>query len=404
MAIYYPRPRVGWFPWLATQAPPLHLLNPPNKPLKLCLRFSTSAVADALAVAEEAASPPFPTGNKWEPFCKKKVVMRVGYVGSDYRGLQKQKDQHALPTIEGELEKAIYKAGGIRDSNYGNLQKIGWARSSRTDKGVHSLATMISLKMEIPENAWRDDPCGIALANYVNSFLPESIRVFSILPSQRSFDARRECDVRKYSYLLPAEVIGIKSDITTDEVDFHLAYFSDILKSFEGEHPFHNYTIRAKYRKQYPFRRSIRHDFSSAIARSSDQESSSEYEDSVEEESSETKGVADEESYRIEHVEGNEAASDVMESEPGSSHNALSSKPLSVSCFEEQKGLKRQGSSLPIARWLYEPDNKDRLSASHFRKIFDCSCGKLERVLGMNYVEISICGESFMLHQVSILC
>jgi len=38
--------------------------------------------------------------------------------------------------IEGELEVAIYKAGGIRDSNYGDLHKIGWARSSRTDKGV----------------------------------------------------------------------------------------------------------------------------------------------------------------------------------------------------------------------------------------------------------------------------
>lgn len=38
--------------------------------------------------------------------------------------------------IEKELETAMYKAGGIRDSNYGDLQKIAWARSSRTDKGV----------------------------------------------------------------------------------------------------------------------------------------------------------------------------------------------------------------------------------------------------------------------------
>lgn len=50
---------------------------------------------------------------------------------------------------------------------------------------VHSLATMISLKMEIPECAWKDDPNGIALANYVNSFLPRNIKVFSILPSQK---------------------------------------------------------------------------------------------------------------------------------------------------------------------------------------------------------------------------
>lgn len=123
--------------------------------------------------------------NKWEPFIKKKVVMRVGYVGSDYRGLQMQRDEHQLSTIEGELEKAIFKAGGIRDSNFGNLYKIGWARSSRTDKGVHSLATMISLKMEIPADAWVDDPNGITLANCVNSNLPENIRIFSILPSKK---------------------------------------------------------------------------------------------------------------------------------------------------------------------------------------------------------------------------
>ena len=38
--------------------------------------------------------------------------------------------------IEKELETAIFKAGGIGDSNFGDLEKIAWARSSRTDKGV----------------------------------------------------------------------------------------------------------------------------------------------------------------------------------------------------------------------------------------------------------------------------
>lgn len=119
--------------------------------------------------------------------------------------------------IEQELEAAIYKAGGIRESNYGNLNKISWARSSRTDKGVnilnvfvvthfmtsiillvvlicfiisfifkvHSLATTITLKMEIPESAWMGDPCGILLANYINFYLPDNIKVFGIVPSQR---------------------------------------------------------------------------------------------------------------------------------------------------------------------------------------------------------------------------
>ena len=39
--------------------------------------------------------------------------------------------------IEEELEHAIFKAGGIIESNFRHLAKISWTRSSRTDKGVN---------------------------------------------------------------------------------------------------------------------------------------------------------------------------------------------------------------------------------------------------------------------------
>lgn len=49
----------------------------------------------------------------------------------------------------------------------------------------------------------------------------------------RSFDPRRECDVRKYSYLLPAKLIGIESKFNTTEIDHHISEFKDILNSFQ---------------------------------------------------------------------------------------------------------------------------------------------------------------------------
>ncbi|CAO2824808.1 unnamed protein product [Amaranthus hypochondriacus] len=203
----------------------------------LLCRYSTASLSPSHSTSPQTqlAIPVqelFTSPSKWEAFRKKKVVMRVGYVGSNYKGLQKQREDN-IRTIEEALEIALYKAGGIRDSNFGNLHKIAWARSSRTDKGVHSLATTISLKLEIPEYAWENDPNGVVLANHVNSHLPDDIRVFSILPSQRSFDPRRECHIRNYSYLLPAEIIGVTSHSTAAEIDYNIQDFNGILNCFE---------------------------------------------------------------------------------------------------------------------------------------------------------------------------
>ena len=65
--------------------------------------------------------------DKWR---KKKVVLVLGYIGSNYFGVQRQptliEDTHK--TIEGELSKALHHIGCISNENISDLSKIGWSR------------------------------------------------------------------------------------------------------------------------------------------------------------------------------------------------------------------------------------------------------------------------------------
>jgi tRNA pseudouridine38-40 synthase len=124
--------------------------------------------------------------------------LTLAYDGTSFHGWQ---IQPRLPTIQGTLSDAIYRAIGERVLPQG---------SGRTDTGVHALGQVASFSVAAPI-----PPARLQLA--VNRCLPPSIRVLSAELVPPTFHARH-CAVRKtYEYRIfplrpsrnnPGEVFG----------------------------------------------------------------------------------------------------------------------------------------------------------------------------------------------------
>ena len=87
-----------------------------------------------------------------------------------------------MRTVEDEIEKALFELKYISECNYGkflffyfflgNLQKVGWSRSSRTDKKVSAVFNMISCKL----HKYDDEE---TMKEKINKLMPEDIKIFS---------------------------------------------------------------------------------------------------------------------------------------------------------------------------------------------------------------------------------
>ncbi|CAI5721592.1 unnamed protein product [Peronospora effusa] len=176
---------------------------------------------------------------------KRKVAIVGGYMGTGYHGLQLNDN---VNTIENEIRRAIFDAGAMRESNFEDLGKIDWARSSRTDKGVHAGCIVFSGKLLIDEENKVDHTSGRVngLAEALNASLPENIRVFSCTRVNKRFSARRNCVLREYEYFMPLSFLrgsalgsDEKDEFDTDEA---VAEFCRALRRYEGVNDFHNFT------------------------------------------------------------------------------------------------------------------------------------------------------------------
>jgi tRNA pseudouridine38-40 synthase len=310
---------------------------------------------------------------------KRKVALYVGYEGTGYRGLQAQPDNAPQQTIEDALEAAIFAAGGILPSNMGSLKKLGWSRSSRTDKSVHSLATVVAMKMECDPEAFESDPAGIKLAATINSHLPPQIKVFSIQRVTKSFDARTECNRRRYHYHLPASMLGIHANGTDLSIldQRKIELLEEAWKAFAGSHPFHNYTRRRLYREEKDSRRGGYSGKAGGSHRRTSNAGGRDREDSENEDEASPSAVTEEETASVAPESEQEVA-------------AVPEVPVRV------KGLIQ-----PV--WYTERNEKDPITRRHYRFIGDCEISKELVTLapgGPPCIRLSVEGASFMLHQI----
>ena len=145
---------------------------------------------------------PTPSEPKTARIKKKPYALCFGYIGTGYQGLQWQAGDH-VKTIEEDVRQAVHAAGGISadnmtagDSGLNPLQKVAWMRASRTDKGVHAVMNILSLKLQAPDSV----PQFVAACN---AHLPPQIRMYDAVKVAGSFHAKNSVSHRHYSYVLP---------------------------------------------------------------------------------------------------------------------------------------------------------------------------------------------------------
>ena len=171
---------------------------------------------------------------------KRKVGLVLGYLGTRFGGSQPVRDvgPTRLMSTEEVLADALTSTGYLPAEHAVNLAKASWTRASRTDRGTHSLALGIGVKLSFPRPVLDDMGTALdTLTTDVNGALPSDVRLLSAVRVPKSFAARRRCAERWYEYWYPVPE-GAAGEMALDAAELE-AVAADCLV---GSHTFHNFT------------------------------------------------------------------------------------------------------------------------------------------------------------------
>jgi tRNA pseudouridine38-40 synthase len=155
--------------------------------------------------------------------------LTIEYAGSRYSGWQIQKNAR---TVQGEIERAIHEATGIRE-----FQLYG---SGRTDAGVHALAQVAHLDIDATTPAE-------SLRRQINDVLPSDINILRVEKVRHKFHARHDAVARSYVYHVARRrtafakpfVWWVKDDLDIERMRAAAARFAGLhdFQSFTDDDP-----------------------------------------------------------------------------------------------------------------------------------------------------------------------
>lgn len=159
-----------------------------------------------------------------------KMVLTIEYEGTRYSGFQLQTK---LSTIQGELEKALWKLTG---------EKCRVLAASRTDAGVHAKGQVVSFRTgsSLPPETF---------VKGLNHHLPRDIAVKEAFRVSDSFDVRRNALSREYNYYIlnsqtRSPVRRGFSYLVAGELDIRA--MNQVCQTLIGEHDFASFATSIK--------------------------------------------------------------------------------------------------------------------------------------------------------------
>ncbi len=134
----------------------------------------------------------------------RRTLLLYGYVGNRFHGSQLNNvtDEERFPTVEGALLEAIRQAHLVQPHVSACSVEV-CSRASRTDKGVHALASAVCLRITQECDSEFED-LQQSFPEMVGNYLPEDIAVVQAFDvPDPEFNARFACQKREYWYYVP---------------------------------------------------------------------------------------------------------------------------------------------------------------------------------------------------------